>query len=561
MEGVINNGYWSFAQTDMDNLINTLGYKPIPQGVDLSSYNNAIIKYQGNFYRFTAGSYHSSTKNFTISSGVLYNKHQEYLQQITEYWNNHVTSGNTMYYHIATGTVPGTSEPVFGNKFGGTVAVKYQAVSATRISNTEVRAMTLEFPGTKIKTLDAPYDIFCMPLNSVHLVNANVDTNPDATLQMAWQLPIRFGSNLYDLQILPYCPVQSVINADGDIVEVGTEGIEFSYLYDKDPNGYKIYNVCFFCRNSKGTLDLDVNLSVDNYTDNTAYNVKIESETKTYRLVSPNYAGQFEFNVAMNVEPITKINVDYEYKPYTPYIHLCPVWSTAGLFGNDYNDTRGLICGGDFSLPIVNDAWTQYQINNKNYDAIFNRQIENMRTNYNLQIDNISDKRPLQLLKMFTGATTKAGGAAMKGGWGGALLSGVQSGIDIGTNIAEYNIDMETKQKLFDEQIAYAQDNYNMQLGNIQALPYSLSKVSAFNPNNKLVPILELYDCTDVEKDALIEKLKYEGMNVQTIAKINDFISNEKNFIRGRIIRLQQSDVDWIILQEIITELQRGVYL
>ena len=153
------------------------------------------------------------------------------------------------------------------------------------------------------------------------------------------------------------------------------------------------------------------------------------------------------------------------------------------------------------------------------------------------------------------------GSAAASSGAGGAALSTVRAGIDIGTSIGAHEIDMDTRQKLYTEQEAYATDNYNMQLGNIQALPYSLSKVSAFNPNNKLAPILELYDCTNVEKDALVEKLKYEGMNVQTIAKINDFVSNEKNFIRGRLIRLQQSDLDWMLLQEIITELQRGVYL
>ena len=323
MKDIVDYDYFTLTQADIDNIVSSINLKPYSS--DPTSYNNRVVKYQGNFYRLTVGSLQSTTQSFRQSSGVNYDRYQQYLQVLTSYWNDHMGSDDEMYYHIATGYVPGTTTPVLGNDFNGSIAVNKYPLTITRISNTEIRALALEFPASKIKTLDAPYDIFCMPLKQVHLVNANVDTNPDATLQMAWQLPIRFGSNLYDLQILPYCPIQSVIKANGDITEVGTEGIEFSYLYDKDPTGYKIYNVCFFCRNSKGTFDLDVNLSVDNYTDNAAYNVKIESETKKYRLVSPNYSGQFEFNVAMNVEPITKINVDYEYKPYTPYIHVCPV--------------------------------------------------------------------------------------------------------------------------------------------------------------------------------------------------------------------------------------------
>jgi hypothetical protein len=77
-----------------------------------------------------------------------------------------------------------------------------------------------------------------------------------------------------------------------------------------------------------------------------------------YRLVSPNYSGQFEFNLSKMFTNTVSFNVDYTYKPFNPYIHINPVFS--GLYGNDWDDARGLICGGDFSLAVVNDAWTQY---------------------------------------------------------------------------------------------------------------------------------------------------------------------------------------------------------
>ena len=35
-----------------------------------------------------------------------------------------------------------------------------------------------------------------------------------------------------------------------------------------------------------------------------------------------------------------------------------------------------LVPDGDFSLPMVTDAFVEYELNNKNYQQIFNRQIE-----------------------------------------------------------------------------------------------------------------------------------------------------------------------------------------
>lgn len=554
---VVDYNYWSFTQADMNTLIDTIGLKAV--NGDPTSYNNAIIKYQGNFYRLTVGNAQTTTQSFTIKSGALYDKHQEYLQQLVSYWNNHQLAEDTMYYHIATGNVPGTSIPVVGNAFWGNVAVRKFPLTITRISNTVTRAMALEFPGTIIETQDAPYNMFCMPLNSVHLVNANVDTNPEATLQMSWQLPLSLGSNLYDLQLLPYCPIQSVINAAGNIVEVGTEGIEFSYLWDKDPNGYKIYNVCFFCRNTKGTFDIDTNLSVGNFTSDAAKNVKIESETVTYRLVSPNYNGQFEFKVSHNMNPITKINVDYEYKPYNPYIHVSPVWSANGLYGNDYDDARGLICGGDFSLPIVNDAWTEYQITNKNYQAIFDRQIQSMQVNFNLQQKMKDDQA---LIGIFTSTAAGTGaGAAIGGGWG--ALAGAALGLTAGVAGAfGRTLDAKYETQQYTEQVSAMKDTFKYQLQNIQALPYSLSKVSAYNNNNKLFPFLEKYTATDKEVEALIKKITYTSMEIGVVDTIDNYIvPSNLNFLSGELLILDGLDDDTHVANEIYNEIKKGVYI
>ena len=52
-------------------------------------------------------------------------------------------------------------------------------------------------------------------------------------------------------------------------------------------------------------------------------NKKIANQCDLYRLVSPNYSGQFEFILAKNNTPsLDTFNVDYTYMPYNPYIHI-----------------------------------------------------------------------------------------------------------------------------------------------------------------------------------------------------------------------------------------------
>ena len=104
-------------------------------------------------------------------------------------------------------------------------------------------------------------------------------------------------------------------------------------------------------------------------------NYKIENECDMYRLCSPNYTGVFEFNLAKN-GGLDYIEVDCTYKPYNPYIKLNPNFKR--LYGNDFNDQRGLICGGDFSLPQLSNSWANFQLNNKNYQLTFDREIQSM---------------------------------------------------------------------------------------------------------------------------------------------------------------------------------------
>ena len=52
-------------------------------------------------------------------------------------------------------------------------------------------------------------------------------------------------------------------------------------------------------------------------------------------------------------------------QPYQPYIHLNPNFGS--LYGEDFNDARGLILGGDFSIATLSNEWKNYETQNKNY--------------------------------------------------------------------------------------------------------------------------------------------------------------------------------------------------
>lgn len=397
-------------------------------------------------------------------------------------------------------------------------------------------------PENRYHLEDQPYDMFCMPYSDDLQIYKNgvalVKANKSIAVNMAIQIGAKTGAgNVYDVQLLPYCPVRYCILDDGTF---DIKSAKHDIIKDSDNT---TLGVILWATTSAFTIDIQHEIVV---TD-----PKIESQTDIYRLTSPNFNGQFEFNAAKN-GGVESFNIDCNYKPFNPYIHVNPNFKL--LYGQDFNDARGLICGGDFSLPQLSNAWANYQLNNKNYQAIFDRQIQNMEVNNKVQ-------RQKEIIGAAIG-TVQGGmmgaasgmqygpGAAIAGGVGGTLAS-------LGGGIA----DVYFNEQLRNEALDYTKDMYGYNLGNIQALPTSLTKTSAFTYNNKIFPILEYYTCTDQEKQALRDKIKYNGMTVMRIGTIAEFIPNaEKQYIKGRIIRLEGIEEDYHFLKAISEEIFKGAF-
>lgn len=112
---------------------------------------------------------------------------------------------------------------------------------------------------------------------------------------------------------------------------------------------------------------------------------KIAATTKKMRLNSGNHAASYEFRPVDN-DGLQNLKICCVYQPYNPYIYIAPVFKEGSLYGNDYNDARGLVCTGDYSITQTTDEWQTYQMNNKNFQMTFNNQIQNMAVQGDLAI-------------------------------------------------------------------------------------------------------------------------------------------------------------------------------
>lgn len=450
---------------------------------------------------------------------------------------------------------------------------QYQ-ISMEELADPASYSITIPANEDRTRLEDAPYDMFAIPYGSPYIAwqyndsEGHLTPDKDIGLKLANEIATALGGTtnnlLFDLQLLPYCPIPDIIKPDfGFYVDARelTHGKDYVFLGDFESSPQKFVSVMFFPQKSDFSFSIDrvYHEGLDGY-ESLQVSItepKIQALCDTYRLVSPNYNGQFEFNAAKN-GGISYYNIDCSYKPYSPYIHINPNFDK--LYGKDFNDARGLVCGGDFSLPTITDQWISYEINNKNYLNTFNRQIENMEINnrYGRQAD---------VYQAIAGTVQGITSGATSGGIVGGALGGVGMGIGAGVGGLVGGIasgiagmkDVEINQALRNEALDFTIDQFGYQLGNIQALPYSLNRVSSFNINNKIFPIVEYYTCTDIEKEALRDKIKYNGMTVMTIGRIASYLQPTNTYIKGKLIRLEGYDNHTV--NEIANELNKGWYM
>ena len=515
----------SARSTLQSTLATTLGLHTATQTSTFLGLNSKTIydSTAKKYYRIRVeGSPARWTQNITSNMPTLFNTMSA---NLVKDCGNITIGGSTKNIQI-TGTAGATSFAAEASYTEYKVYLDQYTVSANVVISTPENRYHLE---------DQPYDMFCMPYsdslkiyqNGVELTTAS----SSLAINLATQIGASTGSgNVYDIQLLPYCPVRYCIMDDNTF---DVKGSKFDLIKTADG---KTVGVLLWATKSSFTLNIYRNIA--------SLNPKIENLVDKWRLCSPNFNGQFEFSPAMN-GGVDYFNVDCTYKPFNPYIHVNPNFKK--MYGKDFNDARGLICGGDFSLPQVSNAWADYQLNNKNYENIFNREIQNLQVQQKAQ--RIGD-----IASAVTGSLSGLGAGGLMGGVPGAIAGGLASA---GGGVADVMIG----DKLRAEAMDYKRDMFGMQMGNIQALPTNITKTTAFTYNNKLFPILEYYTCTIEERNALLDKLRYNGMTVGRIGKIADYLANASDqYIKGRIIRIEGVSDDFHYYKAISDEIYKGAF-
>ena len=215
------------------------------------------------------------------------------------------------------------------------------------------------------------------------------------------------------------------------------------------------------------------------------------------------------------------------------------------MYGNNYDDQRGLICGGDFSLPQISDAWSTYQINNKNYQVMFNRQIESL--DKQIVIGSLSD-----MAGVIGGTVGGVGGGAFSGSIMGGASGAMAGGIaDISTNAI----------LRADQRDAMIQQ-HNWQLDNIKAMPYGVSKATNFNSEQPKFPYIETYTATGEEITNLEKFLSLKSYNISRYGKFADYVKpTGRTWLQGTFVRLNGVSDDAHYLAAIAGEVKQGFYV
>ena len=209
-------------------------------------------------------------------------------------------------------------------------------------------------------------------------------------------------------------------------------------------------------------------------------------------------------------------------------------------------------------MTQIQDQFINYQLQNKNYNLIFDRQMQSMDLKH--KVGNEED-----IWNVVTGTISGAAGGLTGGALvGGGVGAGIGAAVGGAAALAGGLRDISLNKKLRADEADSARTIQSLSIGNIQAMPDTLTKVTAQNQNNKLFPFIEIYRATQIELDAFINYIKWNGMTVGIVDQLNKWYNPSEeastNYIEADIIRLDIPD-DSHIVSEIANELRKGVYI
>ena len=514
----------SSAFTSLEDISKALF--PLEESIyeELQQYANKNVKIGATVYKVHLVSENRVVRNITANSTIvnyINNNIKPTNNQIANFANygiSHVNYDST-YKNFTTADV---------SLIGATKDYYLQFVEATN-------DITCDVPAANSRThlTEQPYDMFVLINDDqkVYKIGANYYTsNHEVNMNMAQAIIQAYGTSGLDLQIVPFNPIPGSILATG-YVDWGTYDVHAIKDGSNNTVGHFI-----FCSSADLNIKID---RADLQIHPTDY--KLDHETKLYRLCSPNQETVFEFSPAMN-GGVDSWEVTANYRPYASYIKVQPTWGF--LYGestyNDKTDMRGLVYNSTLCVTQLNDAWSNYVANNKNYQQLFDNQIGTLTKQYGVQIGAMEETL----------------------GWRaytGMPLSSI-------ARVVGGSKDIEMQNELNNLALSKMQTDFTYQMDNIKAMPHTIKKLTNINGDTRYWPYIEFYSASEVEIESFNNKMKYTGMTVMTTGMCWDFLKEgEETFIQADLIRLNlyasDETADNHIAVEIANELSKGIYI
>lgn len=383
---------------------------------------------------------------------------------------------------------------------------------------------------------DSPYDMFVIPYTDGFTYEYNATSyiaNSKMAINLAQQICLSLGSSeVYDIQIVPFCPFQTIEVQDN--LDFSLENAQA--IFDNLNNVVGYY---FWAYNSSVSFSIEENRELLTL-ENSSYTYKEITQLRDYILCSPNKDATYGLNPCMN-NGIFEWNISIDYRPFSSYVKIQPQWNW--LYGEEYynnlTDSRGLIFNGAYSLTQLSNAWANYVASNKNYQQIFDTNLTTQITKFDKQQKAQWDTVGMRNYSLFPVSSV-------------LKIIGESKQMDYDREI--FNIDTTAQRQIF-----------NYQLDNIQSQPYAISKLTSLNSDFRVFPYVEVYDTTPKELDLFRDMIKFNGMTIMTIGHISEYLKpNDETFIQASIIRFSDFigvENSYRLVSDINQELTLGIYV
>lgn len=396
------------------------------------------------------------------------------------------------------------------------------------------------FPADREPSGETPYTIYFIPL-----AGATAQGRKDAFTAASQITSALAGAGaLYDAQLVPYIPHDRNRNIN---INVGNNPIATKYV------------TLHTASDDKKGFPVDITWSeLHASAPETRVDFKVSNQCDKLVFYAPGMSSSFEMTPAKAgwCRATFRVQVYVTFKPINFHIQIRPVSNLYLYSGGDFyaqfgtsGDPRGLIVQKDYSLALVTNQWQTYELNNKNYMNAFNRETESieLHNKWGLATD---------IASAVGGTVSGAVSGGSIGGAAGAIAGGVGSAIT-GT------IGVVGNQVMREDALDLRKDQFNYSLANVRAQPTLLNRTAANVANGQYTPYVILYTCTNTEKTALRNKIKYNGMKIMRIGKIGTYRSNlgsDCKYMKCKLIYINIKD-DYHVVSEIGKELDKGFYI